>query len=66
LTHLREAVRTGDREDLEKRLRLAAEDRETWLQERRRAEWDVQANQNKMPSVGDTFKRILIGERPKK
>jgi prephenate dehydrogenase len=66
LTYLREAVDSGNQADLEKRLRLAAEDRETWLNERHRAEWDIQDDKNKMPSAGDAVKRIFMGERPKK
>ncbi len=66
LTHLRAAIETGDQADLEKRLCLAAEDRETWLKERRRAEWEARDEKNKLPSAADTFKRILVGERPKK
>lgn len=66
LTCLREAVKTGDEADLEKRLRLAAEDRETWLSERQRAEWDGPDEKSKIPSFGEAFKRLLVGERPKK
>jgi len=66
LTALREALHSDNQADLENRLRLAVEDRETWLNERHRAEWDLQDDKSKMPGVGDYFKRILLGERPKK
>lgn len=66
LTYLREAIDSGNQADLEKRLRLAIEDRETWLNERHRAEWDIQDDKSKMPSAGDAVKRIFMGERPKK
>jgi prephenate dehydrogenase len=65
LTHLRDAIHKGDREDLEKRLHLASEDRENWLRERQRAEWD-EASKPETASVGDTFKRIFLGDRPKR
>ena len=65
LTHLREAVKNGDQADLEKRLRLAYDDREKWLNERHRAEWNVDIEKKNMPKAGDALKRIFMGERPK-
>jgi len=67
LTHLREAVNRGDQADLQKRLRLAFDDHEKWLNERRRAEWNqATTTQSQIPSVGHAFKRLFLGERHKK
>jgi prephenate dehydrogenase len=64
LTHLREAVNKGDKADLEKRLQLAFDDRENWLNERQRADWEG-TTKAEMPSTGDAFKRFFLGERSK-
>jgi prephenate dehydrogenase len=65
LTHLRDAVNKGDKADLEKRLRLASEDRENWLRERQRAEWD-ESSKPEIASASDTLKRIFLGDRSKR
>lgn len=65
LTHLRDAVNKGDQADIEKRLHLASEDRENWLRERQRAEWD-DASKPEIASAGDTLKRIFLGDRSKR
>jgi len=63
LAHLRAAVERGDQADLQKRLSLALSDRETWLSERYRADWDGKADKNDMPKAGDAIKRFFIGSR---
>jgi prephenate dehydrogenase len=63
LTHLRQAVEKGDKVDLEKRLKLASDDRLKWLLDRQHAEWNVQPEKSEMPSAGDVFKRIFMGIR---
>jgi len=65
LTHLRDAVNSGNKEDLEKRLQLASEDRKNWFRERQRAEWD-ETSKAEIPSAGDTIKRIFLGDRSKR
>lgn len=64
LTHLREAVNKGDKTDLDKRLRRAFEDREKWLNERHRAEWD-EKEKSDTPNAADAIKRIFLGDRSK-
>jgi prephenate dehydrogenase len=61
LTHLRAAVQNGDQADLEQRLRLAFDDREKWLRERWRAEWDRQDEKNEKPKPENALKRIFLG-----
>jgi prephenate dehydrogenase len=63
LTHLREAVNKGDKADLEKRLRLAFDDRQKWLEERQRAEWNMEPGKGEMPTAGNAIKRMFLGER---
>ena len=63
LTHLREAVNKGDKADLENRLRLAFDDRQKWLDERQRAEWNAETGKSEMPKAGDAIKRMFLGER---
>jgi prephenate dehydrogenase len=65
LTHIRAAVQNNDQADLEKRLNLAFDDREKWLNERQRAEWDAQDEKNVLPKAGDAIKRIFMGGRKK-
>jgi prephenate dehydrogenase len=65
LTHIRAAVQRGDKEDLERRLTLAFDDREKWLSERQRAEWSAQEEKSSMPKAGDALKRMFMGQRPK-
>lgn len=65
LTHIRAAVQKNDQADLEKRLNLAFDDREKWLNERQRAEWISQEEKSAMPNAGDAFKRIFMGGRTK-
>jgi prephenate dehydrogenase len=63
LTHLRAAIENGDEADLKKRLKLAFTDREKWLDERRRAEWDGPKEKPEAPASGDIFKRVFWGSR---
>ncbi len=65
LTHMRAAVAKDDPADLQKRLSLAFDDREQWLNERHRALWDVASEKNDLPKAGDTLKRFFMGERSK-
>jgi hypothetical protein len=65
LTHIRAAVKNGDQADLEKRLTLAFDDREKWLNERQRAEWNVVEENSELPRAGNAIKRIFMGARPK-
>lgn len=64
LTHLRNAVKEGNRPDLKKRLSLAFEDQSAWLQERNRAEWDT--DDKKPLKIENPLQRLLSGSRPKK
>ena len=65
LTHIRAAVQNNDQSDLEKRLNLAFDDREKWLNERQRAEWVSQEEKSNLPNAGDAIKRIFMGGRIK-
>jgi prephenate dehydrogenase len=64
LTHLRNAVRDGDSQDLEKRLHLAFDDQSAWLQERSRAKWDKDEKQK--VELNNPLQRLFVGSRPKK
>ncbi len=64
LTHLRAAIINGDHDDLQNRLNLALLDRENWMSERLRAEWETAAKSD-APTGGDMIKRIFLGNRPK-
>ncbi|HEY3311927.1 MAG TPA: prephenate dehydrogenase/arogenate dehydrogenase family protein [Anaerolineales bacterium] len=68
LVHMRAAIENGDQADLQKRLKLAFGDREKWLNERMRSEWDGPVEKPEVPKGGDIFKRIFLGDRsqPKK
>jgi prephenate dehydrogenase len=59
LTHLRSAVERGDSDDLQKRLKLAFSDRETWLNERTSAEWNEGEKRTELPNRGEFFKRLF-------
>ena len=61
LTHLRMAIEKGDRADLHKRLELALADRENWLGERQRADWNRQAEKPDAPKSADLLKRFFMG-----
>jgi hypothetical protein len=63
LTHLRAAVQKGDQDDLQKRLSVAFEDREKWLNERHRAQWDISAEKSDLPKASDALKRFFVGDR---
>jgi len=63
LTHIRAAVQSGNQADLEKRLEVAFNDREKWLNERERAEWLVKDEKSGMPQATDALKRIFLGGR---
>ena len=62
LTHIRAAVQKGDQADLEKRLGLAFEDREQWLNERQRADWNRVEEKKDLPHPGEAFKRMFVGQ----
>ena len=64
LTHLRIAIENGDQADLQRRLELAYSDREKWLEERQRSEWDAGVEQPEIPKGGGFLKRVILGERP--
>ena len=64
LTHIRSAIEKGDEADLQKRLDLAFSDRETWLNDRFRADWSGPAEHDS-PKAGDMLKHIFLGGRPK-
>jgi hypothetical protein len=64
LTHMRAAIINGDHDDLQRRLKLAISDREKWLNDRLRAEWDA-AKKTETPKGGDIFKRLFLGDRSK-
>lgn len=63
LTHLKAAIQKGDQDGLKRRLELALDDRETWLSERLRAEWDPTSVKPSYATGGEFFKRIFLGER---
>ncbi|NTW89253.1 MAG: prephenate dehydrogenase [Desulfobulbaceae bacterium] len=65
LTHIRSAIEKGDEADLQKRLDLAFSDRETWLNDRFRADWSGPAEKLDSPKAGDMLKHIFLGGRPK-
>ncbi len=64
LTHLRGAIKDGNSQDLERRLRLAFDDQTAWLEERNRAQWDRDDRPTLEP--GNSFQRLFTGTRPKK
>ena len=66
LTHIRTAVENGDKVDLSKRLELAAADRQTWLNDRYRAEWNAPKEKQESPKGGDILKHLFLGGREKK
>jgi prephenate dehydrogenase len=63
LAHMREAVKTGDQADLQRRLALAFDDREKWLVERNRADWDMNPVKSSLPKSGDAIRRFFLGGR---
>jgi prephenate dehydrogenase len=65
LTHLRNAVQTGNAKDLEKRMHLAFDDYQNWLKERYAANWNKDDSKPKV-DAGEWMKRLFTGERPKR
>jgi prephenate dehydrogenase len=63
LTHFRAAIARGDQADLVRRLKMAVEDRDNWLAERHRADWDSAKDKTEAPKAGDFIKSLFIGVR---